>query len=125
MIVPWLVVSILASVFLDMFANVEFRNAFWSKLGIDALGFKPNGDEFLWACKNGCVSVEPMLKLADSAVLNKKDADDSDKSGLHIACDNKQIEVVKVLTEHPSININVKDKDGKNALHCCRQNHYT
>ena len=125
MIVPWLVVSILASVFLDMFANVEFRNAFWSKLGIDALGFKPNGDEFFLACRNGYdKSVKAMLKTSDSTVLNKVDADDSEKSGLHIACDNKQIEVVKVLTEHPSININVKfGKDAKNALHCCRHSH--
>ena len=124
MIVPWLVVSILASVFLDMFANVEFRNTFWRKLGIDAFGFKPNGDEFLLARQNGYEkSVTAMLETSDSTVLNKKDFDDSDKSGLHIACENKKIEVVKVLTEHPSININVKDKDGKNALHCCRQSH--
>ena len=53
MIVPWLVVLIFASMFLEMFANVEFRNSLWSKLGLDALGLKPNGNKFLWICKNG------------------------------------------------------------------------
>ena len=53
MIETWLVVSIFASIFLEMFANVEFRNSLWSILGFDALGLKPNGDEFLWICKNG------------------------------------------------------------------------
>ena len=127
MIVPWLVVSILASVFLDMFANVEFRNALGNKLGLGTLGCEDNDNKFLWACKHGYdKSVTLMLETSDSTVLNKVDADDSEKSGLHIACDNKQIEVVKVLTEHPSININVKfGKDAKNALHCCRHSHYT
>ena len=53
MIETWLVVSIFASIFLEMFANVEFPNSFWSKLGLDALGLKPNGNEFLSVCKNG------------------------------------------------------------------------
>ena len=103
MIVPWLVVSIFASIFLEMFANVEFRNSFWSKLGLDALGLKLNGDEFLWICKNGYdKSVERMLRSSDSSVLNKKDTDDSDKSGLHISWESKKVEVVKVLIKHPS-----------------------
>ena len=124
MIVPWLVVSILASIFLDMFANVDFRNALGNKLGLGTLGCEDNDKKFLWACKHGYdKSVTLMLETSDSTVLNKKNAD---KSGLHIACDNKQIEVIKVLTEHPSVNINVKfGKDAKNALHCCRHSHYT
>ena len=40
--------SIFASIFLEMFANVEFRNSFWSKLVLDALGLSPNGNEFFF-----------------------------------------------------------------------------
>ena len=53
-----------------------------------------------------------MLRSSDSSVLNKKDTDDNDKSGFHIWCENKKVEVVKVLIKHPAINVNVKDKDG-------------
>ena len=111
-----------------MYANVVFRNAFGNKLGLGTLGCEENnGEEFLLACKNGhAARVEIMIRSSDSSALNKVDADDGGKSGLHIACENKKIEVVKVLTEHPSININVKfGKDAKNALHCCRHSHYT
>ena len=61
-----------------MFANVEFRNSFWSKLVLDALGLSPNGNEFfLGVCKNGYdKSVERTLKSSDSSILNKKDTDD-------------------------------------------------
>ena len=117
-IIPWLVVSILASVFLDKFGNVQFRNALGNKLGLGTLGYEENGKEFLWACKNGQAAlVKTMLGLWDNSVLNKKDADDSDKSGLHISCDNEKVEVVKVLIGHSAINLKVKDKDGKTALY--------
>ena len=76
MIVPWLVVSILASIFLDMFANVEFRNALGNKLGLGTLGCEDNDNKFLWACKHGYdKSVTLMLETSDSTVLNKVDGD--------------------------------------------------
>ena len=86
-IIPWLVVSILASIFLDKYSNVQFRNALGNKLGLGTLGYEENGKEFLWACKNGQAAlVEKMLGSLDNSVLNEKDADDSGKSGLHVSC---------------------------------------
>ena len=54
MIETCLVVSIFVSIFLEMFANVEFPNSFWSKLGLDALGLKPNGNYRIVASTNTC-----------------------------------------------------------------------
>ena len=83
------------------------------------------GEDFLAACKSG--DTEHVLKCLDvynTSVLNKISGR-IDKTGLHWACENKNIGVVKVLTQHPSINVNVRDKDGDNALDYCRQRHYT
>jgi ankyrin repeat protein len=41
---------------------------------------------------------------------------ENDSVNLLEACRQKQIEVVKVLIGHPSININVKDRDGRSAF---------
>ena len=113
-------VSIVFSIFLDKYSNVQFRNDFGNKLGLGALGYEENGKEFLWACKNGQADlVETMLRSSDGSVLNYTDTDDSDKSGLHFACDNKKFEVVKILVEHPAINLNVKDRDENGAVSLC------
>ena len=122
-IIPWLVVSIVFSIFLDKYSNVQFRNAFGNKLGLGTLGYEENGKEFLWACKNGQAAlVETMLGSLDNSVLNEKDADDSDKSGLHISCENKKTEVVKVLIELTAINLNIKDSKENSAFSLCYPN---
>ena len=78
MILPWLVVSILFSLFLDKYGDIEFRHELGNKLGLGVLGCEDNGKEFLWACTKGYdKSVERMLRSSDSSVLNKKDTDDT------------------------------------------------
>merc|ERR1740129_1316543 len=63
-----------------------------------------------------------MLSLSYSSILNNKDTDDSDKSGLHLSCENKRIEVVKLLIEHTAINLNIKDSDENSAFSLCYPN---
>ena len=38
-------------------------------------------------------------------------------TGLYGACWMEKLEVVKILVDHPSINLNIKNNDGDNALY--------
>ena len=78
------------------------------------------GDKFLSACKNGDTEyVKKCLDVFNTSVLNKIDPGKYDYTGLHWACENNHIDIVKVLTKHQSININVKSSGGYSALNWC------
>ena len=47
---------------------------------------------------------------------------DEDFTGLHHACYNGEVEVVKLLVDQQQINPNVKDRYGRTALYWCIQN---
>ena len=113
----WLLLSIFGSLFLEKFGNIDGRNKIKKKLG-----FGEDGGEFLHACKIGHVAlVESMLKLTDSSVLNHTDDQENcEKTGLHLACENDKLEVVKLLVKDPKIDINIKDSCGKSAWDYCK-----
>ena len=119
MLLPWLLLSIFGSLFLDEFGRVHFRNKIGKTLGLGSLCYEQDGKEFLEACKDGHAPlVELMLKLSDSSVLNQTDDQENcEKTGLHWACENDRLEVVKLLVKDPNININVKDREGKTGLY--------
>ena len=60
--------------------------------------------------------------MFNTSVLNKIDTGFHDLTGLHFACYNKDIDIVKVLTKHQSINLNLKDRSGDSALVWCINN---
>ena len=130
-LLPWLSLSLIGSYFLDKFGRVDFRNEIGKALGLSSLGYEQDGKEFSRACKDGQAAlVKRMLKLSDSSALNHPEkgngvtiesyptkTDCERQSGLHLACENNKLEVVKVLLEDPNININVKNSLGRTGLH--------
>ena len=109
MLLPWMLVSILGSLFVDKFAKEKFRYEFGQKLGLGSLCYEEkDGDEFLSSCKTGRAGlVEILLKYGKASVLNKTDADGL--TGLHLACREGRVETVKMLVSQTCLNINVKD----------------
>ena len=81
------------------------------------------GGEFLKACAVGNLTlVKLMLQLSDSKILNYASPGSWMKTGLHLACENGRLEVVKHLVEHPDININATERGGYSALEYCMHN---
>ena len=118
MLLPWMLVSILASLFVDKFAKEKFRYEFGQKLGLGPLCYEEeDGDEFLSSCKTGRAGlVEILVKHGKASVLNKTDDDDG-LTGLHLACREGRLETVKMLVSQACINKNVKDAFGLTPLY--------
>ena len=74
---------------------------------------------------------ENNIKLVESLLLNK-DVDpnrillsNSIEFPLHLACDNNNFEIVRLLLKHPLININILNLYGETALHMvCKKKDY-
>ena len=117
MLLPWMLLSILASVFVDMFAKEKFRYEFGQKLGLGSLCFEEEeGENLLSWCKAGRAGiVEILVKHGKASDLNK--TDDEGLTGLHWACKEGRVETVKMLVTQPTINVNVKDANGVTPIY--------
>ena len=121
-ILPSLLLSILPSVFLDRFGNVETRDKIGRKLGLGSLSYNEDGEEFISACENGYAAlVEIILKSTKISTLNRKSR--NGYTGLHIACFLNRIKAVELLVQQPTINLNVQDYEDFTPLHrACMEN---
>lgn len=91
-------------------------NTFESESEQGTFPCEENGENFLNACKDRDEElVAKFLKTSKSSVLNYTDS--YGYSALHEACNRKLLKVVKILLDHPSINVNIKNNDGDNALY--------
>ncbi len=62
--------------------------------------------------------------LARGAPVNWRNSDRYGWTALHIACFNNQPDVVKILTQHDGIDVDVQDTSNYTPLHCaCYMGH--
>jgi hypothetical protein len=81
------------------------------------------GEKFLSACQIGDTKhVKKCLDLFNTSVLNRIDDHGSDFTGLHYACINGKLDVLKHLVNHQQINLNVITISGDSALFYCIHN---
>ena len=110
-LIPWLLLSLIASWFLEEYSDLDYRFAVSEDLYCDE-------KKFVHACGSGHLAiVKTLIDSSDKKILNK--VDEYGNTGLHWACLRGRLDVVQLLVDqmdNKQMNINVTDNAGDNAL---------
>ena len=110
-LIPWLLLSMIASWFLEKYSDLDYRFAVSEDLYCDE-------KKFVHACENGHLAiVKKLIDSSDKNILNK--VDENGWTGLHWACFHGRLDVVQFLVDqmdNKQMNINVTYNGGFNAL---------
>merc|ERR1719464_1460863 len=111
-LIPWLLLSMIASWFLEKYNDLDYRFAVSEDLYCDE-------KKFVHACQSGHLAiVKTLVESSDKKILNQVDEDGW--TGLHWACYFGKLDVVQYLVDqmdNKQMNINVTHIDGDNALY--------
>jgi len=110
-LIPWLLLSMIASWFLEEYSDLEYRFAVSEDLYCDE-------KKFVHACRDGHLAiVKTLIDSSDKKILNQ--VDKNGWTGLHLACLRGRLDVVQFLVDqmdNKQMNINVTTNGGVNAL---------